>query len=130
MDCFEHIKKGTYPFNDNEAHRKDNAWDQVPAESNFFRADKFLLKGETAKSDQITEEVESPTDCSIRQRYICLSDALKLLRNQMSERDALIFIARFYYKLKLKDLESIFRLDLTNISRVAQKAERKLKVRG
>ncbi len=131
VDSFDYMRKSrAISRGDNEAHHKGNAYDQIPAESNFFRADKFLLKGETAKSDQITEEVESPTDCTIRQRYICLSDALKLLRNQMSERDALIFIARFYYKLKLKDLESIFRLDLSNISRVAQKAERKLKVRG
>ncbi len=107
-------------------NNKGNPQDRVPAPEQDSPDHNLLLEPD---ADEIRED-ESPTKCTLRQRYICLSDALKLLRNQMSERDALIFIARFYYKLKLKDLESIFRLDHSNISRVAQKAERKLKVRG
>jgi DNA-directed RNA polymerase specialized sigma subunit len=67
-------------------------------------------------------------DC--KDRYACLSNALLLLKNQMPPREALIFIARYYFQLKLTDLEKIFRLDFSHISRLAQKAERKLKIRG
>jgi len=115
---------------DNDLGHIDDPTLRLPAESSYFRPDRSFIESKESCNDEITEDTSSPTDCNIRQRYICLSDALKLLRNQMSPRDALIFIARFYYRLKLKDLESIFRLDLTNISRVVQKAERKLKVRG
>ncbi len=117
------------PWSDKEPENKTHPWEKVPAPEQDSPDHNLLLESEEVDADEIRED-ESPTKCTIRQRYICLSDALKLLHHQMSPRDALIFIARFYYKLKLKDLESIFRLDHSNISRVAQKAERKLKVRG
>jgi DNA-directed RNA polymerase specialized sigma24 family protein len=63
-------------------------------------------------------------------RYACLSDALKLLRNQLSPREALIFIARYYLQLKLVEMEEIFRWDFSHLSRLAHKAERKLNIRG
>ena len=69
-------------------------------------------------------------DCADKKRYQCLADALRLLRNQMSARDALLFIGRYYFQLKLTDLEQIFRWDYSHISRLAAKAERKMKVRG
>ena len=59
-----------------------------------------------------------------------LSDALKLLRNQMTAGEALIFIDRYYFQLKLQEIEQIFRWHYSHISRIATKAERNLKIRG
>lgn len=128
MDSFDYMRKSrAISRGDNETDRKGNAWDQVPAESNFFRADKFLLKGETAKSDQITEEVESPTDCTIRQRIECASDALKLLRNRFkSDREYLIWVARFFLQLKFEKMDKIFRLHSSNLCRISKKADSRL----
>jgi len=101
--------------------------ERIPAKSDYFRPDRFLLD----EPEDEEPRDEKPVDVSqCPHRMQCMGDALRLLSNQMSARDALIFIARFYYRLKLKDIEAIFRLDLTNIWRVAQEAERKLKVRG
>ena len=118
------------PWSDKEPEDKTHPWEKIPAPDQARPDYKALLEPKETNADEITEDRTSQTDCTIRQRYSCLSDALKLLRNQMSPRDALIFIGRFYYRLKLKDMKKIFHLDHSNILRVAQKAERKLKVRG
>jgi len=117
------------PWNDKEPEDKTHPWEKVPAPEQDSPDYKLLLEPKETNADEITEDRTSQTDCTIRQRYSCLADALKLLSNQMSPRDALIFIGRFYYRLKLKDMEDIFRLDSSNIWRVVKRTERSLQKR-
>ena len=60
-------------------------------------------------------------------RYACLLQAFRLMKNQTSARHALILIARKGFQLKLKEMQQIFRWDYSHISRLAAKAERKLR---
>jgi len=60
-------------------------------------------------------------------RYGCLLQALRLMKNQTSARHALILIARKGFQLKLKEMQEIFRWDYSTLSRNVHEAERKLK---
>lgn len=101
----------------------------IPAESVYFRPDRSLIGNEEPDIEK-NDNQPSFTNCTIRQRYTCLPDALRLLANQMTPRDALIFIGRFYFQIKVEDMEKIFRLDKSNISRAARKSEEKLRLRS
>jgi hypothetical protein len=82
------------------------------------------------KESRLQENIKRRLKHKTSRRLLELADALRLLRNQMSPRDALLFIGRYYFRLKLEDMERIFRWDFTHISRIVRKTERKLKIRG
>jgi hypothetical protein len=60
-------------------------------------------------------------------RYGCLLQALRLMKNQTGARHALILIARKGFQLNLKEMQEIFRWDYSTLSRNVHAAERKLK---
>lgn len=131
MDYFDFIKTSSAgTWSDNETDSKGTPWDHIPA-GEEYQPDADLLKAEEPYHDESIENQPFPTDCTIEQRFACLIDALKLFRNKFTnDRAFLIWIGRYFLKLKLNTMEDIFRLDLTNISRVARKADKKIKVRG
>lgn len=63
-------------------------------------------------------------DCPEKNK--CLGDSLRLLRDNRSPREVLIYIARIYLQLPYKEMTAIFRLDQSGICREIKKVERKL----
>lgn len=104
---------------------KGNPHDRVPAPDQYS-PDHNLLEPEEVDADEI-REVGSPTKCTLYQRIECGKDALKLLRNRFkSDREYLIWVARFLLQLKLEEMEKIFRLHTSNLCRVSNQADREL----
>ena len=107
------------PYNDDINHGEIN---------DRYRPDRFLIDSEDEGVTEI-ERKDSP-DCPIEQRFECLKDALKLFRNKFdSDRNFLIWIARFLLQLKLEEMEKIFRLHTSNLCRVSNQADRELSKR-
>jgi hypothetical protein len=59
-------------------------------------------------------------------RYNCLGRALLELKGKIDPERALIFIARFYFGLKVEELGKIFAKSFTTCSRIAKDVENKL----
>jgi hypothetical protein len=53
----------------------------------------------------------------------CTADVLKRLKDVGEPKEILIYVARKYLQLKLKDMKEIFRLDSSGISRLANKVD-------
>lgn len=69
-------------------------------------------------------------ECPDTDRFQCLADALKLFRNKFNDdKSFLIWIARYYLRLKLLPMQSIFRLHSSNLCRISKKADRKLRAK-
>lgn len=103
----------------------DNYIDRVPAPEQYS-PDYNLLEPDAGE----IREDESPTDCTLLQRIECGKDALKLLRNRFkSDREYLIWLARYLLQLKLEEMEEIFRLHTSNLCRISKRAESSLQKR-
>jgi hypothetical protein len=130
MDYFDFIKtSGVGTWSDNETESKGNPWDNIPA-GEEYQPDATLFK-EEPNHDEITETQPSPTDCTLQQRFQCLLDAFKLFRNKCSidnsnntDRDFLIWMARYFLRLKSTEMDEIFTLHISNLYRISNKVNR------
>lgn len=104
--------------------RKIRIQQEIP--DNTYRPDKFL-EDDNTETDEYQDK--RPVDVSqCPHKLTCLSDSLKLFRNKFSsDREYLIWNARYLCKLKLNVMEEIFRLDSSNLCRVSRKAEWQLR---
>lgn len=127
VDSFDYMRKSRAIFRgDNEIAERGNLWEQIPA-GEQYRPDRILEAKEELCTDQSDDNQPYSTECTIHQRIECGKDALKLLRNRFkSDREFLIWVARFLLQLKLEEMEEIFRLHSSNLCRVSNKADRRL----
>ena len=129
MDYFDFIKtSGAGTWSDNETESKGNSWDNIPA-AEGYQPDAALFK-EEPNHDEITETQPSPTDCTLQQRFQCLMDAFKLFRNKCNiddsgngDRDFLIWMARYFLRLKYMEMDDIFKPHISNLCRIAKKVD-------
>ena len=104
---------------------QDSPSHEMPDER--YRPDRFLF----LEDDSGESQDKKPDVSQCPNKITCLSDATKLFRNKFdSDRSFLIWIARYYLRIKLTAMEDIFRLDCSNLCRVSNKANKNIQKKG
>ncbi len=76
-----------------------------------------ILNAKIKKLENESKTVARNGDCGVQQKTRCAFEWLIALRTKFGDRESLLYLGRFVFKLKFATLERIFKIDKSFISR-------------